>query len=143
MRRTELKRGTSQLKRSQLNQVSSKRRAENRVRTGVLADKRATGQGCEAKAIKECTNAMDDGHEIVTRGRGGSITDSANVITVCRTCHSWISEHPKEASCMGLVIPSWVGASGLEEARAVRQLRAIGNQACPWWCSEITHTDQK
>lgn len=73
-------------------------------------------QPCQASAriadvdlavANRCGLAAVDLHEVLTRGRGGSITDMANMILVCRPCHTWITEHPIEAEQLGLVQSSW------------------------------------
>lgn len=53
------------------------------------------------------TNPSDDVHEIVSRARGGSITDRANLVCLCRRCHSWVTTHPKEAEAEGWSAASW------------------------------------
>ena len=53
------------------------------------------------------TNPSDDVHEIVSRARGGSITDPANLVCLCRLCHGWVTTHPKEAADEGWLAPSW------------------------------------
>ena len=40
-------------------------------------------------------------HELVTRARGGSITDEDNCVALCRDCHGWIHEHPVQATGEG------------------------------------------
>lgn len=62
---------------------------------------------CWAVIEGVCTGYAVDVHEIVTRARGGSITDPANCRTVCRACHDWITDHPTEAAALGLVRWSW------------------------------------
>ena len=52
--------------------------------------------------IASCTRYADDLHEIRSRARGGSITDPANVIPLCREHHRWVTEHPLEAEKEGL-----------------------------------------
>lgn len=37
-------------------------------------------------------------HELIPRGRGGSITDEANAVALCTTCHSHIHNNPKEST---------------------------------------------
>ena len=137
MKRTPLERGVTALRRSRINPVSSKRRKENRERRSVkeqLVEER--GPWCEvAKAVSAryvehglpqnwgtlevaavvyhlCTGLADDAHEIVTRGRGGSITDPDNILLVCRRHHDWITTHPKEAHELGLVRHSWEARKG-------------------------------
>lgn len=49
-----------------------------------------------------CDRDSVDVHELLARSAGGSIVEDANVIAVCRTCHTWIGDHPKEALAIGL-----------------------------------------
>ena len=48
-----------------------------------------------------------DVHEVKTRGRGGSILDVDNLRCLCRPCHTWVTEHPKESHELGLVVHAW------------------------------------
>lgn len=48
-----------------------------------------------------------DKHEIKSRARGGSPTDPANCILVCRCAHDWIENHDREAVELGLSAHSW------------------------------------
>lgn len=50
-----------------------------------------------------CGLYVDDVHEVLSRGRGGSITDPDNCIAVCRPCHDWIGQHPALAQELGLL----------------------------------------
>lgn len=113
-RSTGLKSKTTPLKRgSGIKQVSKKRAVENRDRVGAMeAVLRRSGGRCEASPVmaaaglieaRKCTVWASDGHEVLTRARGGSITDPNNIKHVCRTCHDWITDHPKEALRLGLV----------------------------------------
>lgn len=92
------------IKRSQtrVNPVSDRRRAENRLRRDVVAVMRDQQPWCHAKVVPECTNQPDDAHELLSRARGGSITDPENIILVCRADHEWITTHPAEAEALGL-----------------------------------------
>lgn len=40
-------------------------------------------------------------HEIITRARGGDITDKGNCVALCGTCHSAIHAHPEVATKAG------------------------------------------
>lgn len=51
-----------------------------------------------------------DAHEVLTRARGGSITDPDNGIATCRSHHDWIHDHPVEAERLGLLAHSWDAA---------------------------------
>ena len=48
-----------------------------------------------------------DIHEKKSRARGGSITDVENLVALCRPCHSWVTDHPKEAHEQGWLLWSW------------------------------------
>jgi 5-methylcytosine-specific restriction endonuclease McrA len=48
-----------------------------------------------------------DVHELKSRARGGSITDRDNLVVLCRPCHTWITQNPKEAVEQGWSKNSW------------------------------------
>jgi hypothetical protein len=48
-----------------------------------------------------------DIHEVLTRGRGGSILDESNLLAVCRPCHRRIDRYPTLANDLGLTRASW------------------------------------
>jgi predicted metal-binding protein len=48
-----------------------------------------------------CSGRFDDMHEILSRARGGSITDPDNILLVCRSCHRWVTENPWAAEDLG------------------------------------------
>lgn len=48
-----------------------------------------------------------DLHEVKTRARGGSILDEDNICVLCRSCHTWITEHPADAKAQGWLKNSW------------------------------------
>ena len=54
---------------------------------------------CEAK-VNGCTGESTDVHH--KRGRGKYHLDERTFLAVCRNCHRWIEEHPKEAKQLGL-----------------------------------------
>lgn len=62
-----------------------------------------------------------DVHELVSRGRGGSILDESNCICVCRQCHSRIGRYPALAESLGLLLPSWASEEDASEAAARRK----------------------
>jgi len=45
-----------------------------------------------------------DVHEILTRGRGGSIVTEENVLALCRNCHHFITVEPAWAKENGFVV---------------------------------------
>lgn len=87
---------------------SVKRQADMVVRRALVQRLLAERPRCEA--LVKCHGARSvDVHERLTRARGGSITDpdQAHMITVCRRCHSWITENPAAATFRRLMLPSW------------------------------------
>ena len=51
-----------------------------------------------------CGARADDAHEILSRARGGSITDPANLVALCRLCHDFITCNPLLAERVGLAL---------------------------------------
>ena len=75
---------------------SAKRKVEQRERSKMLRQTYGTSPQCA-----RCSNYADDGHELLSRARGGSITDPANVTPLCRSCHSWVTRNPTAAAAEG------------------------------------------
>lgn len=86
--------------------------------------------------------ASVDIHELVSRGRGGSIVDEKNLLAVCRfPCHSRITTPPpanlvitggvSEAEFLGLALPSWTTDQMYLEAAERRQRIASGMEVGP------------
>lgn len=67
-----------------------------------------------------CLNNSYDVHEKLTRARGGDILDPDNVLALCRTHHTWVHDHPKEATELGLLTPSWGPEAGAHPTRPGR-----------------------
>lgn len=92
------------LRRTPLAQVSKRRHAENHVRTGTVAALKAAQIAqfgytfCERCIAK---NVPLDCDERLSRARGGSITDPANMQLLCRPCHDWKHTHDVEAQAQG------------------------------------------
>lgn len=62
----------------------------------------------ERPTCQKCMSApSQDIHELKSRARGGSITDLNNLVALCRSCHNWITTHPKEAHDQGWLKQSW------------------------------------
>jgi len=62
----------------------------------------------ERPFCQRCKRAnSQDIHELKSRARGGSITEIDNLVALCRPCHTWITEHPKEAAQQGWLKHSW------------------------------------
>jgi len=101
-----------------MRQVSKKRAKTLRERKKLTASMKANGPvmcGFVMEFVQDgfdpdrpmfirvtCDTRADDLHEIVSRARGGSITDPTNVLPLCREHHIWVTEHLVEAEAMGL-----------------------------------------
>jgi hypothetical protein len=61
------------------------------------------------KAINKAGRCYGDinGHEILKRSRGGSITIMENVVLLCNWHNSWVENHPYAANQLGLANHSW------------------------------------
>jgi hypothetical protein len=89
--------------------VSAKRAAENRVRAKVIA---VLFPVYEPPPLCDCGcgRLADDVHEILSRARGGSITDPPNMAVVARPCHTAITDEAfPDAYPKGLSRHSWDG----------------------------------
>lgn len=42
-------------------------------------------------------------HEVLSRGRGGSILDGGNLRALCHVCHRWVTENPAAATAEGFL----------------------------------------
>lgn len=92
---------------TELKPVSDKRKAENRLRRKIAHATFGRNPQCVAPG---CTEEAWDCHEPLTRARGGSITDAANMAPLCRDHHDEITfEEPDWAYECGLLKHSWPG----------------------------------
>lgn len=108
LKRTPLDRGDSELKRTPLKPRSKKterRYREERVPfvKKILSEKPVC-ERCEGRPSV-------DVHEKRTRGRTGGVhgddwLDEDNVAALCRPCHNWIDDNPKQAEKDGWLYPS-------------------------------------
>ena len=105
-RRTPLRGGGSKLKQGKpIRRQSAKRQAENRQRRQVV---QATFGDRPMCVVPGCTRWADDVHEPLTRARGGSITDPANMAPLCRPHHDEVTfTEPPWAYEIGLLRHSW------------------------------------
>ena len=95
--------GFANTPREKLKPMSEKRAAKQGGRRKCIASVRERcGGRCEAKLLNVCTGEMRDTHEILARSQGGSITDPANCLGVCRPCHDWIGSNMNAARRIGL-----------------------------------------
>jgi len=109
------------MRRSRVNPISKKRLAELEGRKTTREIVLTRSELCEAGIENICSRVATDVHEILTRGRGGSITDPDNCLALCRPCHSYITTHPKWAGDTGFVLHSWDDAEAAETARELRR----------------------
>lgn len=98
--------------------VSDRRAAQRRERSAIIRVLFPEGTRC---ARPGCCRYADDVHEPLTRARGGSITDPANMIPLCRECHDEITFRPEKSELgwayeLGLLVHSWDAAAGGGEA---------------------------
>ena len=103
-RRSRLRAKAPLKRRSPLRSLSKKRQAENRRRRQVVTETFGERPQCVAPS---CLRWADDVHEPLTRARGGSIVDPANMAPLCRRCHDELGDEPPWAYELGLLIHSW------------------------------------
>lgn len=54
------------------------------------------------------SDRSQDIHELKSRARGGKIVgDIDNLVALCRKCHTWVTQNPKEAKEQGWLKNSW------------------------------------
>lgn len=71
------------------------------------------GQPLCQLALPGCTGLADTVHELLPRGRGGSITDPDNCVPACQSCNDAASnQHITEAQVRGLLLHSWQRPDG-------------------------------
>ena len=100
-------------RRRRVRPMSDKRRAELAARRECREVVLERDGGCVAArhgVAGACRGALEV-HEIVTRARGGSITDPSNCVALCGEHHEWVTGHPAEAHTVGLVRWSWEASS--------------------------------
>ncbi|WP_256789012.1 HNH endonuclease [Frankia sp. AvcI1] len=100
-------------RRAPLRPVSARRSAQNRQRRQVLAEMAGEMPWCQAMHLVPhvmCGGRAVDGHERLTRARGGSITDERNIVLLCRAHHDWVGAHPIDAERLSLLAHSWDNA---------------------------------
>lgn len=87
-----------------LRRVSRKRArmGRNRTRCNQLVALRSQGW-CELRIGGVCQGKGVMVHEILTRARGGSITDPENCLHACAACHRWAHDHDEQATKLGFL----------------------------------------
>lgn len=79
---------------------SHKRSKEEKMYAGKRAIFMSTHQMCEANIVGLCTQKASEVHHKAGR-IGDLLLDETKWMAVCRSCHTWIEEHPNEATEMG------------------------------------------
>jgi hypothetical protein len=97
--------------------VSKKRAAKNRERRAMRNRRWPAGERPRC-ARPGCPRLADDLHEILTRARGGSITDEANTVPLCRQDNDELTLEPAWGYELGLLRHSWDGPHGAGTERA-------------------------
>lgn len=99
------------MKRSPLRSVSPKRATERSARKAAVAAALARDGGCVLRGLLDGKDApcggQLEGHEVLTRGRGGSHLDPENIRTLCHLHHRIVTDNPEWAHTIGLVKHSW------------------------------------
>jgi hypothetical protein len=97
-------------RRTPIRPISDRRREQMAERKRNWHDAYGYRPDCAGRGIiPVCdtrSHPADDGHEVLSRGRGGSITDPGNGVPLCRTGHTWVTEHPAGAEALGMLRPS-------------------------------------
>lgn len=109
-----LARGTSVLKRTGELARTAGLKARSPKMAKVYRDERvpltvatlAERRWCEIRWDANCTRLADALHELLPRGRGGSITEKANTIPACNYCNGAVSDNPAEAEVRGFLLKS-------------------------------------
>lgn len=148
LKRTPLKRGSSQLKRTPLKKRSDKMSEKYVGRRSIVQQLLSERPHCEAclvwasydyqtgnsDSIFVKHNESQDIHEIVNRSQGGSILEYENLLAVCRPCHTRITIRPKQAEALGMHLESWCNLKEhFEEAARVRTEWMNGRATKPYW----------
>jgi hypothetical protein len=97
-------------RRTPIRRVSAKRQAENRERRAMKERRWPNGERPRC-ARPGCPRLADDLHEILTRARGGSITDEKNTVPLCRQDNDELTLEPAWGYEAGLLRHSWDGAA--------------------------------
>lgn len=84
------------------NRMSGKKRKEIEIRKELrfkLLKER--GPWCQAHT-QVCKGQWTEMHELLARSQSGDATDPDNILCICRACHTFIHNNPREALIMGL-----------------------------------------
>lgn len=103
-RKTGLTRSGAPLRRTRLKPRSAKTISIYVDRRALVASLLEERPWCEVRWDDGCQGRAVDVDEILSRGRGGSILDPANLQTTCRHCHNRKHAEPNEAVDRGVAL---------------------------------------
>jgi hypothetical protein len=92
------------MKRTPLRPMSARRRKEMPARRAAVAALLAERPWCEVQLPGLCAGRAVDGHERLSRARGGDHLHPD--VAVCRPCHDHITQNPTWAEDNGWALPS-------------------------------------
>ena len=81
--------------RTRIKPVSKKRQKSLRIYTTLRKQYLQQHELCEAQ-LNQCSQTATDIHHKAGR-IGDQLNDTSDWLAVCRSCHTWIELHPKEA----------------------------------------------
>lgn len=81
--------------RKKVNPVSEKQKGKNAEYNARVKEWKMENPECKAKCNQYCTKDTDDCQHL--RGRGKYLMDETTWMPVCRSCHTYIGDHSKEA----------------------------------------------
>lgn len=72
---------------------SKKRQRDAVIRRRLVAELLETYPWCQRCFVERAV----DCHELKNRSQGGDPLDPTGIATLCRPCHTWVTEHPQKA----------------------------------------------
>ena len=108
------------MKRTPLRGRSVKKAQADRLRQWMRVQFLTIHPDCE-----RCGQPATDVHEIIRRSQAKDAALRPELfVALCRSCHTWATEHPKDAHRDGYVLWSWQDTTdALEVARIKRRIR--------------------
>jgi len=102
-------------RRSRIRPVSLKRARENRQPRAMACERfPEMNPRC---VVPWCTRPADALHEILSRARGGSITDPENTVPACNPCNEELTHEPGWGYELGLIKHSGLCCRGVRVCR--------------------------
>jgi hypothetical protein len=101
--------------------VSAKRAAQIPERRRLREQQLLTHPLCEARIDGLCGRRATDVHELINRSqRATAWLEPELFVSLCRSCHGYVTTQPLWARKHGLNLQSWAGNVEIERARSVR-----------------------